>query len=130
MASPETRPDSPGEPGVGSVLWGWSLGLCILTPSLVTLIHSRATGALVMEGGGAWRRAAPRGVRQLISTSQPLDHFLLFWSFSTDFLITRVHHRVQSKIISCPSKRLERLKRKPSRASPESSGKRQGARAG
>ena len=38
---------------VGSDLWGWSLGLCIPTPSLVTLIHSRATGALVMEGRGA-----------------------------------------------------------------------------
>ena len=37
---------------VGSDLWGWSLGLCILTPSLVTLIHSRATGALVIGGRG------------------------------------------------------------------------------
>ena len=37
----------------GSDLWGWSLGLCILTPPLVTLIHSRATGAPVI-GGGDW----------------------------------------------------------------------------
>ena len=29
-------------------LQGWSLGMCFLTPPLVTLIHSRATGALVM----------------------------------------------------------------------------------
>ena len=41
---------------VGSDLWGWSLGLCILTPPLVTLIHSRATGAPVIGGRGlAWR---------------------------------------------------------------------------
>ena len=46
---------------VGSNLWGWSLGLCILTPPLVTLIHSRATGTLVMEGGGALRGAALSG---------------------------------------------------------------------
>ena len=46
---------------VGSDLWGWSLGLCILTPPLVTLIHSRATGAFVMGQGVAWRGAAPRG---------------------------------------------------------------------
>ena len=29
-------------------LQGWSLGMCFLTPPLVTLIHSRATGALVL----------------------------------------------------------------------------------
>ena len=46
---------------VGSDLWGWSLGLCILTPPLVTLIHSRATGTLVMEGSGALRGAALSG---------------------------------------------------------------------
>ena len=47
----------------GSDLWGWSLGLCILPPPLVTLIHSRAIGTLVMGGwvGGAWRGADPRG---------------------------------------------------------------------
>ena len=48
---------------VGSDLWGWSPGLCILPPPLVTLTHSRATGALVigMGGRGAWRGTAPRG---------------------------------------------------------------------
>ena len=33
-------------------LQGWSLGICILTPPLVTLIHSRATEVLVMGVGG------------------------------------------------------------------------------
>ena len=32
-------------------LQGWSLGICILTPPLVTLIHSRATEVLVMGVG-------------------------------------------------------------------------------
>lgn len=40
-------------------LQGWSLGTCILTPSLVTLIHSRAT--VYGSGGEAWRGADPRG---------------------------------------------------------------------
>ena len=57
----QRTPCNPIHWDVGSDLWGWSLGLCILTPSLVTLIHSRATGGLVMEWGGVWRRAAPRG---------------------------------------------------------------------
>ena len=30
---------------------GWSLGICIITPPLVTLIHNRASGALVMGWG-------------------------------------------------------------------------------
>ena len=45
----------------GSDLWGWSLGLCILTPPLVTLIHSRATEAFVMGRRVVWRGAARRG---------------------------------------------------------------------
>ena len=32
-------------------LQDWSLGICTLTPPLGTLIHSRATGALVLGGG-------------------------------------------------------------------------------
>ena len=46
----------------GSDLWGWSLGLCILPPPLVTLIHSRAIGTLVMGGGvGGVERSWPEG---------------------------------------------------------------------
>ena len=47
----------------GSDLWGWSLGLCILPPPLVTLIHSRAIGTLVMGGwvGGGRGEELTRG---------------------------------------------------------------------
>ena len=74
---------------VGSNLWGWSLGLCILTPPLVTLIHSRASGALVMEGGWGVERSCPEwqemsgeeravpGQRRMLTTSSHLPASLM-----------------------------------------------------
>ena len=74
---------------VGSDLWGWSLGLCILTPPLVTLIHSRASGALVMEGGWGVERSYPEwqemsgeeravpGQRRMLTTSSHLPASLM-----------------------------------------------------
>ena len=73
---------------VGSDLWGWSLGLCILTPSLVTLIHSRATGALVMKRGEAWSGAALSGGRREGGprSEEGADHELTPSCVSPDFL--------------------------------------------
>ena len=77
----------------GSDLWGWSLGLCILTPPLVTLIHSRATGAFVMGQGVAWRGAAPRGRKHQGEEGGPrseegADRELTSSCFSPDLLTT------------------------------------------